>query len=248
MAMTNLAFPVTLLVLWVCGAGNQALETYSTHAHLEETPTHAHTLGRWSGVAARNLSCGDLTNVLRQSSYIVDLIDEFKNDYTQAAMGGATWDIANNWPIAADYESIQVCRAGNQDCFPVLAQLPEREPIHTEEEVKEMMVKMMGYIQRYMVASESLVLDQSLFKDELGFLDEMDDLNTQLEDLNEFFLIPMTSCDLTPDPSLVRNLTLRMHQMVDSDTKDIRGFQGLRQIRLGLCFLTDVFAEPQQTQ
>lgn len=98
-----------------------------------------------------------------------------------------------------------------------------------------------------MVASESLVLDQCLVNDDLGFLDEMVNLNTQVEELNEIFLIPMTSCDLTPEPSLALNLTRRMHQRVDSPLKDIRGFQGLRQIRLGLCFLIDVFSEPQQT-
>ncbi|KAK8401728.1 hypothetical protein O3P69_001093 [Scylla paramamosain] len=179
---------------------------------------------------------------------IVDFIDEFKDDYTKKAIGGFSWDTVNSHiHISQDYRSIKVCMAGDEQCIPVLAQLPKPKPIHTEGDVKEMMVKMMGHLQRYMVASESLVLDQSLVEDDLGFLNEMIDLNTQLEELNEIFLIPMTSCDLTPEPTLPLNLTRRMHQQVDSPSKDIRGFQGLRQIRLGLCFLIDVFSEPQQT-
>ncbi|XP_045118135.1 uncharacterized protein LOC123508454 [Portunus trituberculatus] len=218
--MAKLVFPAILLVLCACGVRNHAHETYSTHAHLEESPTHAHTLGRWAGVAARNLSCGNLTNVVRLASITVDFIDEFKDDYTRKALGGFSWDVVNNQSqVSGDYRSIMVCMAGDEHCIPVLAQLPKPKPIHTEGELKEMMVKMMGYLQRYMVASESLVLDQSLVNDDLGFLNEMVDLNSYLEELNEIFLIPMTSCHLTPDPSLSLNLTCRMHQKPSKESE-----------------------------
>ncbi|MPC68193.1 hypothetical protein E2C01_062390 [Portunus trituberculatus] len=59
----------------------------------------------------------------------------------------------------------------------------------------------------------------------------MVDLNSYLEELNEIFLIPMTSCHLTPDPSLSLNLTCRMHQKVNSISKDIRGFQAIKRKR-----------------
>lgn len=94
------------------------------------------------------------------------------------------------------------------------------------------------------MAAETLVLDQSLSEDPWGFLDEMVDLQVDLENLIEVFLIPLTSCDLNPDTRLVMELTRRMHQMVEEVQRDVRGFCGLRQIRLGLLYLISVFSEP----
>lgn len=93
------------------------------------------------------------------------------------------------------------------------------------------------------MAAESLVLDQSLSEDALGFLDEMVDLQVRLEELIEVFFIPLTSCALTPDPQLVIELTRRMHKKVGELNRDVRGFTGLRQIRLGLLYFLSVFSE-----
>lgn len=101
-----------------------------------------------------------------------------------------------------------------------------------------------SYLQRYSVATESLVLDQSLSEDKRGFLSEMVDLQAYLEQLIEVFFVPMTSCDLTPDPLLVMDLARRMHQTVDELDRDVRGFMGLRQIRRGLLYLISIFSEP----
>lgn len=94
------------------------------------------------------------------------------------------------------------------------------------------------------MAADTLVLDQSLSEDARGFLDDMVDLQGYIENLIDVFFIPLTSCDLTPDPRLVKDLTLRMHQKVDELNVDVRGFMGLRQIRLGLLYLVSVFSEP----
>lgn len=94
------------------------------------------------------------------------------------------------------------------------------------------------------MASETLVLDQSLSEDARGFLDEMVDLQANLEDLIDVFTIPMTSCHLAPDAELVMALTRRMHQKVDELNRDVRGFMGLRQIRQGLLYLLSMFSAP----
>lgn len=79
-------FSALLLDLWVCRDAAHALNDTGTHAHPTDTPTHSHTLGRWSGVTGRNLSCGSLNEAVRIAQVVVDFIDEFKDDYVSGRL------------------------------------------------------------------------------------------------------------------------------------------------------------------
>lgn len=245
--LATVMFSALLLGLWACRDAVHALNNTDTHTHPMDTPTHSHTLGRWSGVAGRNLSCGSLNEAVRMAQVTMDFIDEFKDDYAHAAIANLSWDQVDQLlPASYDVDSIQVCVEANKGCIPVLPVLPPPPytPPETEDQTKRLMVVVIGFLQRYSVAADTLVLDQSLSEDARGFLDEMVDLQGYIEDLIDVFLIPLTSCDLTPDPHLVMDLTRRMHQKVDELKVDVRGFMGLRQIRLGLLYLVSVFSEP----
>lgn len=161
-------------------------------------------------------------------------IDDIKEGYAEAAFNMSWAEMDRRTNPAYDNTSVQICMENNTGCMPVLPYLPPScNTSSTEEEWKAQMVEIFGYLLRYSVAVETLVLDQSLSNDELGFMDNMVTLQNFLEDLIVQFVYPLTYCHLVPHPQLVMMLSRRMHVRVDEDLRKLRGFCALRQIQLG---------------
>ncbi|KAK4294719.1 hypothetical protein Pmani_032666 [Petrolisthes manimaculis] len=223
-------------------------DTTHLHAH-HHTHTHTptYTLRRKVSekeVLGRNLSCGNLEETVIGADRTKDFIDAIKDNYTLGTVN-LTWsEMALMLNPTKDNSTLTICDEEGQGCMLVLPSLPPppHTPPSTEQETRVIMVKVYGYILRYIVALETLVLDQSLY--EALFMQEMVTLHDNLEDLAIELLTQLTSCNLTPDQHLVSDLTIRMYRGEAELQRDRRGFCTLRQTSLGLQYIMDAFSDP----
>lgn len=144
-----------------------------------------------------------------------------------------------------DNRSVEICDEMGHQCFLVVPNLPPPPhlPPASEDQAKHLLLKVLEYTQRYAVAFETLFLEQSLYED--VFLDEVAEIHATLEDLIDSLMITVRKCRLTPNQQLIQDLSRRLFKGVDSLVRDFQGFRVLRQTRLGLQYIIDVFSETQ---
>ncbi|KAK7083726.1 hypothetical protein SK128_019071, partial [Halocaridina rubra] len=135
-----------------------------------------------------------------------EFIDSFKDNYTEKYFGDS-WNITDSYYFpnsGDDYLSIKICDL-NQECFVVLPQLPSSHlPPATQEELKILLVQLLGYSQRYAAAFETLFLDQTL-REEI-FKKQMFDSIRHTEELTATLLEAVISCALVPDEEVILNI------------------------------------------
>nr|XP_045589463.1 uncharacterized protein LOC123751414 [Procambarus clarkii] len=194
---------------------------------------------RWGQTA--NLTCGNIQEAVLDARVLLDLIDAMKNNYTLYEFG-TTWDTMDELLIEArDNTSLQICDENGEYCMFVLPNLPPppHTPPATEQGLKLALVSVLGYVQRYAVAFETLLLDQTLHED--IFASQIAEVHAFLEDLIDTLIATVLLCGLQPEQHLVRDLSVRMYKGGDTVLRSDRGFRVLRQARNGLQFIIDVF-------
>ncbi|XP_053651188.2 uncharacterized protein [Cherax quadricarinatus] len=195
----------------------------------------------YRNVLPANISCGMIKDIVLTSAILCDLIDAFKNNYTLYEYG-ESWDTMDTiFNESRDNTSLQICDEEGTHCMYVLPNLPPEsaQQQSTQQHSANQLVIVLDFVQRYTVAMESLLLDQTLHEN--VFASQMAEIHANLEGLIDSLINSVIMCDLQPYEAIVANLSVRMYKGGDTVIRAERGFRTLRQVRRGLQYIIDIF-------
>lgn len=190
---------------------------------------------------ADSLRCGDPKRVIAAANLTIDAINAFKNDFTEHEFG-VSWDRLNSETNPDDdYYLLLVCDLEDH-CLRVLPNITSRshKPPQNPEDARRILVEVLGHSQRYALALETFFLDQSLYED--VFLRQVDTVHRYLEDLIKILLEDVGACQLSPNEHMINNFIQRVYRGVQDEPRKLRDFAVLRQCRLGMRYIADVFS------
>ncbi|KAG7165304.1 uncharacterized protein LOC121870548 [Homarus americanus] len=236
MSQRGIALTFRLLLLWAWAA-------FCLTQAPRDVQVKPNLISSASGgkVAAVNITCVNVEEVILEVKLIRDIINNFKDNYAQQEYFNANWTILDqHFDRSRDNISVEICDLEEKECMYVLPTLPPPpyHPPHNDHEVKNLLVIILGYIQRYTIAFETLFMDQSLYED--VFLSNMSSVHANLEDLIESLVTSVSLCDRVPNQLLIGELSVRMYKGGNTVLRNERGFRVLRQTLLGLQYIIDV--------
>ncbi|KAG7165367.1 uncharacterized protein LOC121870555 [Homarus americanus] len=190
----------------------------------------------------RELLCNQTLQevIVNKAKVIMSIIDDFKNDYVRNKFK-TDWDFIDSFfDPSTDKDYVKVCDASEcAEVLPTLPTPPHHPPI-TQEEAKEQLANITGWVQQYIIAMEQVFLDQSLTED--IFQENIDDVYRLLEGLTRVLTQGVEDCQAVADDTIVRQLASKIYTSTNTFLINQRGFRSLRQCRQGLQYIVDVFS------